>query len=673
MLETIPATGTSPTILIVDDDPNNLAVISDHLADTPYTILIAEDGETGVMRAQYVRPDLILLDVMMPEMDGFETCRRLKALETTRDIPVIFMTALADTQYKVKAFEAGAVDYITKPFQREEVVARVGAHLRLWELTLRLREANETLEKRVEERTAELRDSERKLAEIIDFLPDPTFAVDLEGRITIWNRSAEEFTGVRAEDMLGKGDLAYGIAFYGSRRAALVDMVLHPSPEIEALYPYLKVENGVVTGEGYTNRVRQQNAYVMGTAAGLYDGHGRLVGAIESIRDLSERKKLEQQLRQAQKMEAIGTLAAGIAHDFNNILTAILGFSQLAIFKVGADGPGKREMERVMESSNRAADLVRQILTFSRFTEQERAPVHVLPIVEEVLKLLRSTLPSTVAIQKALQVTPAEDVIFADAIQIHQVLMNLCANSAHAMRPDGGTLEISLSRIESDAAFLSRFPELREGRYLVLTVSDTGSGIDPLLMDRIFDPYFTTKEFGEGTGMGLAVVQGIAKGHGGAISVTSEPGVGSIFHVYFPSIERAAREERPVAPKPVGGSERILLVDDEIALSELGEEMLSSLGYRVTAATSSVEALELVRSRPNDFDLLLTDLTMPGLTGVKLAAAVRTVRPDLPVLLCTGATETVGEEQAEQLGIREVLRKPYVLDALATAVRKALS
>lgn len=292
----------APSILIVDDDPNNLAIMTDYLGGYNYNILVAEDGESGVRRAVFATPDLILLDVMMPGIDGYEACRKLKTIESTRDTPVIFMTALADTENKIKGFEAGAVDYITKPFQREEVLARVGVHLHIRELTNKLQEANLYLEKRVEERTVELRDSERRLTDIINFLPDSTFAVNIAGEVILWNRTAEEFTGVTAEKMLGKGGQEYSLALYGVRRPALVDLVLDPSRESDGLYHYLRRERHTVIGESFSCKMPRGPVYMLGVAAPLYDATGAVVGAIESVHDITARRKAEIALRDSERL-----------------------------------------------------------------------------------------------------------------------------------------------------------------------------------------------------------------------------------------------------------------------------------------------------------------------------------------------------------------------------------
>jgi len=550
----------NPVILAVDDDPNNLAVLRDCLAEMNYGFLVAEDGESAVTRADYARPDLILLDIMMPGIDGIETCRRLKLLDGTKDIPVIFMSALSESRNKVKGLEVGAVDYITKPFHRDELLARIAVHLKISELTLRLQESKEQLEMRVRERTADLARANSELqAEIAE------------------RKKAEE-----------------------------------------------------------------------------------------------TKLQLERQLRQSRKMEAIGTLAAGIAHDFNNILTAIVGFTELSLENLQKTDPIRGDLELVLESGMRATDLVKQILTYSRQTELERKPLRLDSVIHEGLKLLRSSFPSFIEIHTEFDVNPDHCLVHADSTQIHQVLMNLCANAAHAMRARGGRLSVSLKEVMADASLVELHPALKPGPHLRLTVSDTGHGMDAAVMERIFDPYFTTKKIGEGTGMGLAVTMGIVQSHGGAIEVNSEPGKETTFHVYLPRTTAVDRQVAETREPLHNGNEHILFVDDEKTLAVLGQKMLESLGYRVTSETNSHEALKLFRSRPDSIDLVITDMTMPGLTGRELAREMISIRPDIPVIMCSGYAEFVNEDEAREAGIREFLMKPYMVGRLAQSIRRVL-
>lgn len=386
--------------------------------------------------------------------------------------------------------------------------------------------------------------------------------------------------------------------------------------------------------------------------------------------DITEQTRLESQLRQAQKMEAIGTLSGGIAHDFNNILSAIMGYTELSMFEALDGSPTMDKLNEILKASHRARDMVRQILGFSRQNKQERIPIEVSPIVKEALKMLRASLPTTIEIRH--HIDNGLGIVEADATQIHQVLMNLSTNAAHAMNEKGGILEIGLTNVDVDAANSARHSDLRQGPYVRLTVSDTGHGMTRDVMERIFEPYFTTKEKGVGTGMGLAVTHGIVKSHGGAITLESKPGKGSTFNVYIPRIEKEVTPKAGATEFLPTGSERILFVDDEQALVEIGEQMLEKLGYEVTTRTSSIEALELFRAQPDRFDFVITDMTMPNMTGEKLAKELMGIRADIPIVLCTGYSERIGRESAEKMGIREFVMKPLSMNELANAIRNGI-
>lgn len=639
-----------------------------------------------------------------------------------------------------------------------------------------------------------LRKSEKRLAGIIDFLPDATFAIDRDGRVIAWNRAMEEMTGVSAANMIGTTGYEYALPFYGTQRPILIDLVAVSVEDIEKKYLLVERKGDVLLAEAKVAMKGQQRT-LSGIAAPLYDDMGNVIGAIEAIRDVTDRKRteeeialsamiidqaaegiiltdtnwviqyanpaftritgydkneiigqrtnilkstvhgdefyrnvretlssgeiwsgritnrkkdgtlyevdatgspfrdksgaiisfigiqhditneirLERQLRQAQKMEAIGTLAGGIAHDFNNILTAIIGYTQLMTYKVPSGSPLLPQLNQVLQASYRATDLVRQILAFSRQIEHEQTPQQLDRIVEEVLKLLRSSLPTTIEIRLDIAVTGQECVVLADETQIHQVMMNLCTNAAYAMRDHGGVLSVSLSTVEADASMVSRNHGLHLGHYVNMKVSDTGRGMDATTIEHIFDPYFTTKPKGEGTGLGLAVVQGIVKNHGGVITVYSEPEKGTTFTIFLPRMEEAAaQQEVREIERTVGGKERILFVDDEEMLVDIGRKMLESLGYSVTGTTSSHEALETFRAQPNAFDLLITDKTMPDLTGLELAGKVVALRPDIPVILYTGFCEGNLLQQAKAMGIREVIMKPYDIGRMAKKIREVL-
>ena len=392
----------------------------------------------------------------------------------------------------------------------------------------------------------------------------------------------------------------------------------------------------------------------------------------ERKREEEERERLGARLRQSARLESMSTLAGGIAHDFNNILAAITGYTELALHKLTGESPLRQYLKHVLEASSRASDLVKQILAFSRKAGRERKPVMVSLIVQEALKLLRPLLSTTIDIHQDISASAEQAVVLADPTEMRQVLMNLCTNAAYAMREKGGVLSVKLSDTTVDAFTAARRPELQPGPYVCLTVSDTGHGIGEAAMERIFDLYFTTKGIGEGSGLGLAVVHGIVKGCGGAITVHSKPGQGATFNVFLPNKGyRTAPAETDEEPLPTG-SERILFVEDEIGLADLGKGIIESLGYRVTALTCSREALETFRVQPDEFDLVITDMAMPGLTGHELAKELLAIRPDVPIILYTGYSDLIDEKQAKEAGIREYIMKPYKIISMAAAISRAL-
>jgi len=403
-----------------------------------------------------------------------------------------------------------------------------------------------------------------------------------------------------------------------------------------------------------------------------------IVGRVWTFRDISERtrveaekQKLEKKLQHALKMEAIGTLAGGIAHDFNNILAAIIGYTELVSDDVPENSITMRNLQQVLQGAARAKELVKQILTFSREDEGNRKPVYLENIVNESLRLLRASLPATIDIR--LNIEPPLTPIMANQTQIHQVMMNLCTNAAYAMREKGGVLEISLKEIHLDPDSIGQ-KNLDPGRYQQLSISDTGTGIPPVIIHRIFEPYFTTKKPGEGSGMGLAVVYGIIRNHGGEITVYSEPEKGTTFHVFLKIAETEGFFEDKIyqSTEIQGGNERVLFVDDELELAELGEKVLKSLGYHVVSATGSLEALEIFSSHPFNFDLVITDQTMPHMTGLQLTVEIKKIRPALPVIICTGFSENINEETYKFHGVNDFFMKPVTKKEVAAVIRRVL-
>ena len=536
----------------------------------------------------------------------------------------------------------------------------------------RLEHWHQDLAAEVEKRTAELSDSNEALREnratlrqILDTAPQSIFWKDLQGVYLGCNRVFANAAGLDDPERI-KGKTDFDLPW--------------PKEEAEA---YRADDREVTQGNQIKRHIIEplqqadgNRLWIDTTKVPLLDGGGKVIGVLGVYEDITERKRtaekqeeLETRLRQSQKMEAIGTLAGGIAHDFNNILAAIFGYTELAIDEEDNIKLGQH-LEQVRLGAERAKELVKQILAFSRKTDEERHPLQVALVVKEAMKMLRSSIPTTIAIKQDLA---SKGTVLADPTQIHQIIMNLCANAYHAMRETGGTLAISLNEIEirnEDEGY----GELVPGRYLKLEVSDTGCGITPEILEKIFEPYFTTKKTGEGTGLGLAVVHGIVKSHHGHITVYSEPGRGTTFHVYLPLIEEKAADlpGKEAIKDLAGHGEHILFVDDELQIRELADKLFSLHGYRVTLFTNGVQALEEFQDHPGQFDLIITDMTMPYMTGAELAQKILGIRPDIPIILCTGQSELINREKALAMGIYDYLTKPVVKHDFLSAIRKAL-
>ena len=516
-----------------------------------------------------------------------------------------------------------------------------------------------------ERREAELRlaESEEKFATAFRSSPYSLTIVEKgTGRYLDVNAGFEQITGYSRADVVGRTSVEIGIW------ADLKDR--------EAMLAALD-ENRTVRGMEARFRIRGGETILARYSCEQIEFGGRtcILMAAEDIsrqREAEEtRAHLEAQLRQTQKLEALGQLAGGIAHDFNNILAAIIAYTELAEMDLGKPDEARRHLSQVRKAGDRAKDLVRQILAFSRQQKQERRPTRLHPVIGEVLNLLRSTLPATIRIEA--RIDERAPVVLADPSQVHQVMMNLCTNAAHAMRDRPGKLEVVLEHCVVTPAQAALHHELQPGCYARLVVRDTGHGMDEATRKRVFDPFFTTKAPGEGTGLGLAVVHGIMKDHEGAILVESEPGQGTAFFLYFPLHETAAPESAGRGEAlPRGQGERILFLDDEQPLCDVGQKLLARLGYQVTTATDPVETLRRFLEDPTRFDLVITDLTMPGMTGLDFATEVLATRPDLPVLMVSGFSGTWTPERIQSLGLRELIAKPLTASVLATAVRRHL-
>jgi PAS domain S-box-containing protein len=506
-------------------------------------------------------------------------------------------------------------------------------------------------------------ESEKKYHTLARVSPVGIFHTDAKGYFVYVNQRWCEIAGLSPQEARGEG----------WRRG------LHPADRQPISTQWHQAAKGNIPFKA-EYRFQQRDGtttWVLGQAMAELGDSGKVIGYVGTITDITERRKaeeekkrLEAQLIQTQKMEAIGTLAGGIAHDFNNILFPIMGYTEMTMAAVSKESKAYHNLAQILKAAHRAREMVQQILTFSHPSEQWKKPIHIQSIIKEVLKLLRASLPATIEFVKGINNDCGA--VMADPVQMHQVIMNLCTNAYHAMR-DGGVLKVNLSEVDMSSDDEKSGFKLNPGHYLRLTVSDTGHGMDPSIVPKIFEPFFTTKQNGEGTGMGLSVVHGIIQSCGGDIAVYSEPGKGTTFHVYLPLIEtrQSTTDYVPDESLPKG-NERMLLIDDDAQIVQVLRQMLESLGYHVTSRTSGVEALETFRTQMDNFDFVITDMIMPKMKGNELVKELLDVRPDIPIIVCTGYSELMTKEKAGQIGIRDLIMKPLALLDLAKTIRKVL-
>ncbi len=495
-----------------------------------------------------------------------------------------------------------------------------------------------------------------RLVTVIEQASEIIVITDVSGKILYVNPAFEKITGYRSEEAIGNNP-----------------HLLKSGKHDEVFYH--NVWNTILGGEQWSgrfiNKKKNGKLYIEeASITPIKDSSGAITIFAAVKRDVTNELLMERRIRETQKMEAIGTLAGGIAHDFNNILAAIIGYTELSLDIVPEDSQVHSDLTKIFRAGNRARSLINQILTFSRQREQEKRPISVAPIVRESLNLIRASLPSTIEIRREIE--SGLGTVLADPTQIHQIIMNLCTNAGHAMGEKGGILDVSLSQSELDSGFCLDHPGLIPGHYLKLMVSDTGHGIMPDISQKIFEPYFTTKEKSGGTGLGLSVVHGIVMDCGGTVTMHSEPGEGATFSVYLPIINEKPTIEAERKLSVEKGHERILFVDDEEDIVDVGKRILEQLGYTVTTIASSMDALELFQKDPYLFDLVITDMTMPFMSGDELSEEFMRIRQDIPIIVCTGYSEKLMEEKALSIGIRAYMGKPLLRSEMAETVRRVL-
>ncbi|MBN2390016.1 MAG: response regulator [Anaerolineae bacterium] len=664
------------TVLIIDDNANNLSTLSDYLLEYNFEVLIARNGEQGIARAQLVHPDLILLDIVMPGIDGFETCRRLKADPDMQAIPVIFMTALSDTEHKVKGFELGAVDYITKPLQREEVLARVLTHLRLHALTNRLEqtvhartielmETNRQLQEQIAERKrveAALRNSEAKYRQLVEYANDGIVIMQQE-LIKYSNRYLLELTGYTLVEVQGR---PFSDFIAPDELAKLIDHYERHLAGEDILPIY---ESVLCCRDGRHIEVE------LNVSVTTYEGQP---AEQVIIRDITVRKQVEAererllaQIQQQDRLAAVGQLAAGIVHDFNNIMATITLYAQVAARAPEITDRIRERMLIINQQAQHATNLIRQILDFSRKAEIEPSPLDLLSFLERQIQLFKRTLPENINI--TFQNEPGTYQVSADPTSMQQMLMNLVVNARDAM-PEGGDLQLRLAHYCIANGDTPLIPQLGVGDWIRMDVSDSGLGMPAEVRAHLFEPFFTTKPLGKGTGLGLAQVHSIVTAHGGEITVTSELGRGTTFTFYLPALASSMAESSLATESSLmrGNDALILVVEDDASARGALVESLKFLGYRTLEATNGEQALSVLAQHDAEVALILSDVVMPSMGGMALVQALRERRWKKPVLLVTGHPLREELRTLQPIFPVDWISKPPTVDMLATKVARLL-
>jgi signal transduction histidine kinase/CheY-like chemotaxis protein len=645
-------------ILLVEDNPGDADLIQEMLPageESEFTVHCVTRLADAMCYLRKKETDLALLDLDLPDSSGIETVR--VARRAAPGLPIVVLTGNQDEQLGIAAVQGGAQDFLIKGQTHRNHLARV----------IRYAVQRHCAEEQV-------RESERFLRSALDALSAHIAIIDASGRVLTTNKAWKSFAekycqhAMRCDENRNYFDVQKTFKFDHDKDSGYAELfadgvrdVLENEKEIfEMDYPL----NSNIFGKFWFH------GRVTPFPGG---GERRVVVAHENIterrRAIEERMRMASQLRHSYKMEAIGTLAGGIAHDFNNILSSVIGFTELCLLDVNKGSLLENNMLEVYRAGIRARDLVRQILTFARKDENHIQPTQISTIAKEASKLIRSIIPASIDIR--LQVE-SEALVMADPSQIHQIFMNLYSNAAQAMETDGGELTVHIGQTRMDRHLDSMQSKIVRGDVLKITVADTGIGITPEKLDKIFDPYYTTKGRGEGTGLGLSVVHGIVQACQGEIEVDSEPGRGTTFTIYLPICAQSSEAAIDIPPRLPLGTERILFIDDERPISEMSRQRLSLLGYRVTIASSSIEALDLLNAGPEDFDLIITDMTMPRMSGDRLAIEAKKLSPHIPVILCTGYSKKMSPEKAAAIGIDAFIMKPVAVNEMAETIRKVL-
>ncbi len=655
----------SISILLVDDRPENLTALEALLSDLGLNLVKALSGNDALRLSLKHDFALVLLDVQMPDMDGFETAELMRSNPKTRHLPIIFVTAgMKDISCQFKGYDAGAVDYLLKPLEPAILRSKVKVFRDLYLLRRELEKREASLESLVNERTAELvrtadhlLESEERYRNAFELAAVGIAHVALDGRFVRVNAKLCETTG----------------HFPSELQKLTIGDVTHPEDRELEQADLRSLLEGKISSYAVEKRFihRDGNAVWVHMAVSLArEENGSPKYFISVIEDVTGRKRLEEQLLQSQKMEAIGQLAGGIAHDFNNILSVIIGYGNLAQISMKPESPHKPHIDHIIAASEKAAQLTRGLLVFSRKQEMKQQPLELNGLIDNAAKLLKRVIGEDIRLETAFHQNQLH--VNADGGQIDQVLMNLATNARDAM-PAGGRFCISTEEVEMDSSFVNRYGFGKPGRYALINVSDTGKGMDQATVQKIFDPFFTTKESGKGTGLGMSIVYGIISQHNGYIKVYSEPGIGTTLRLYLPLIETQDAAAPATAPAlPRGGTETILLAEDDQIIRDLEVNVLQEFGYKVLIARDGQEAVDIFRDQPDGVDLALLDMIMPNKNGSQACREIRALRPDIKVLFISGYTaDLIQERGLGQDGV-ELIMKPVSPAGLARKIRELL-
>jgi two-component system cell cycle sensor histidine kinase/response regulator CckA len=614
------------------------------------------------------------LDVRMPPgLDGIKVAEQIRALDPL--VEIVIVTAYTDIHPRDISHRIppqGKLLYLQKPFHPEEIIQFACALGSKWMMERELNRSRDQLERRFEERNKELIIANQALKDDIELrkqveqdrlrlitafeqVAEVIIITDAEGIIAHLNPAFETLTGYESREALGRS----------------VASLLKPD---QVVYDTLcKV---VGRGEVWSGRIaivdrKGQIHDVNATVSAVLNKKKTISDYTAVIRDITREIQMEKQIHQAHRMEAVGTMAGGIYRDLNSILATIVGYAEIANFVSDNPSAVKQNLDEVLKASFRARDLARRIFAFGKQRTENIRPLQLSRVLKEIVKLIELTFPPNIKIRQSIRAETGT--VSAEQHQIDQVIMHLCNNAYHAMKKSGGTLEVGLERVELDPDNTILLPQMHSGPYLRINISDTGSGIPADILERIFNPYFTTRKKSQGTGLGLAVTEGIVKSHGGMITVSSQQGRGTTFFVYLPEIgySKDIHEISKIDTMPIG-EECILFVDDEYPLADIGRQMLENLGYEVIIRTSSIEALALFKAESSRFDMVVTDFHMPNMTGDKLAREMIAIRPDIPIVLSIGFGEGLSYEKAQKIGIKELAMKPLVMRDLAEIIRRVL-